>query len=164
MNREPGRFWFFGIRCGCGSFPSWAIPFWRISSRIQSWPTCQKWLLAGRLSKSWYPKILPPTEPWNHLLGFFPTEIPPVTKPTCEDNEGNLLPRYHPPVPKTTRASRTFSHIQKELLLHLHQPSRSRSFEKMASPVYTRYKWMTWKYSTAGLKISPRVRRGVTDF
>lgn len=26
---EPGRLWFFGIWCGWGSFPSWAIPFWR---------------------------------------------------------------------------------------------------------------------------------------
>ena len=83
-------------------------------------------------------KILPPTEPWNHLLLFFPTEIPPVTKTTCGDNEGNLPTlKTTKKIRKPARASRTFSHIRKELLLHLHQPSPSRSFEKMTSYVYT---------------------------
>lgn len=130
MNREPGRFWFFGIRCGCGSFPSWAIPFWRMTHPGSPGVVPNKILMPKRYCHQQNLGII--------SCFFFPTEIPPVTKTTCGDNEGNLPTlKTTKKIRKPARASRTFSHIRKELLLHLHQPSPSRSFEKMTSYVYT---------------------------
>ena len=166
----PGRLWFFGIWCGWGPFPSWAIsfwrPFWRISSRIQSWPTCQKWLLAGHLSKSWYPKILPPTEPWNHLLGFFPNRTFPPEPPNqlAKIMKGTYCPGTIPQYQKPPELRAPFLTFRKSFFCIctslLGSPEPSRSFEKMAR--YTVLVSMNDLKINGWLRLFHPERRGAT--
>lgn len=145
---EPGRLWFFGIWCGWGSFPSWARPFWRPFWRISFSR------LRGVIFQN------PDTKRYGHQqnLGiiswvFFPTETPQVTNTTCGDNEGN-----HKEIRKPTHL---FSHSERASSASA-PASAEPMVNKMASYVYTRYKWPENIPRLTGV-ISPRVRRGVTN-